>query len=225
MLQLTGITKSYGPPSQRIPVLRSISLRFADGGFCAILGPSGSGKSTLLNIVGLLDRPDAGTMTLADAPIDFTSPYATAERRNILLGFVFQSFHLLPRLAAWQNVALPLLYRGVGRDERRTRALAMLDRVGLANRASHRPAELSGGQRQRVAIARALVGDPKLVLADEPTGSLDSVTAGEVIDLLDDLNRDLGVSILMVTHDPRMAERCARRIELLDGAIVRDSDA
>ncbi len=225
MLELNGIGKSYPGQPNPIVVLRSISLSLAAGAFCAILGPSGSGKSTLLNIVGLLDRPDAGGMTLAGAAIDFSSHYATARNRNALLGFVFQSFHLLPRLAAWQNVALPLLYRGVARDVRRARAMAMLDRVGLADRAQHRPAELSGGQRQRVAIARALIGEPQLILADEPTGSLDSATAAEVIDLLDDLNRDMGVSILMVTHDPRMAERCARRIELLDGAIVRDSAA
>jgi putative ABC transport system ATP-binding protein len=179
----------------------------------------------LLNIIGLLDRPDAGAMTLADTPIDFSSPYATARSRNTLLGFIFQSFHLLPRLTAWENVALPLLYRGVPREERRVRALAMLDRVGLQGRALHRPAELSGGQRQRVAIARALAGRPKLILADEPTGSLDSVTAGDVIGLLEELNRDMGVSILMVTHDPDMADRCGRQVELRDGLIVRDTAA
>jgi putative ABC transport system ATP-binding protein len=222
MLALAKVGKSYGTQGQPIPVLRGISLDIAATDFCAILGPSGSGKSTLLNIIGLLDRPDEGELRIADIAIDFSSSYETAGRRNALLGFIFQSFHLLPRITAWQNVALPLLYRGIARDDRKAQALAMLDRVGLSDRADHLPEELSGGQRQRVAIARALVGDPKILLADEPTGSLDSKTAREVIDLLHNLNARLNICIVMVTHDLSIAERCSRQIELLDGRIVND---
>ena len=225
MLKLFNIDKRYGPPERPIPVLRDVTLSVAAGDFCAILGPSGSGKSTLMNIIGLLDRPSAGQVVLDDAAVDFTSPAATARLRNLTLGFVFQAFHLMPRLTAWENVALPLLYRREDRARRKARALAMLDQVGLADRADHRPSELSGGQKQRVALARALVGHPKLILADEPTGSLDSVTAGEVMALLRDLNRRLGVTIVMVTHDRDLAARCDRRIEVLDGRIVRDTAA
>ena len=225
MLKLFNIDKRYGPPERPIPVLRDVTLSVAAGDFCAILGPSGSGKSTLMNIIGLLDRPSAGQVVLDDAAVDFTSPEGTARLRNLTLGFVFQAFHLMPRLTAWENVALPLLYRREDRARRKARALAMLDQVGLADRADHRPSELSGGQKQRVALARALVGHPKLILADEPTGSLDSVTAGEVMALLRDLNRRLGVTIVMVTHDRDLAARCDRRIEVLDGRIVRDTAA
>jgi putative ABC transport system ATP-binding protein len=178
-----------------------------------------------MNIVGLLDRPTSGRLILDGAPVDIATARDAARFRNRMLGFVFQSFHLMPRLTAWQNVALPLLYRGQGADERRTLALAMLELVGLAARAEHRPSELSGGERQRVALARALIGQPRLVLADEPTGSLDSVTAGEVIGLLKSLNRRMGVTILMVTHDRDLATRCDRRIEFLDGRVVADSAA
>ena len=225
MLKLFNIDKRYGPPERPIPVLRDVSLSVASGDFCAILGPSGSGKSTLMNIIGLLDRPSAGQVILDGAAVDFTSPEGTARLRNLTLGFVFQAFHLMPRLTAWENVALPLLYRREDRRQRKDWALAMLDQVGLADRAGHRPSELSGGQKQRVALARALVGHPKLILADEPTGSLDSVTAGEVMALLRDLNRRLGVTIVMVTHDRDLAGRCDRRIEVLDGRIVHDTAA
>jgi putative ABC transport system ATP-binding protein len=223
MLRLFDVEKQYGLPDRPIPVLRDVTFGVGPGEFCAILGPSGSGKSTLMNIIGLLDRPSAGRVELDGAAVDFSLPEATARLRNQTLGFVFQAFHLLPRLTAWENVALPLLYRRVDRAERKTQALAMLEQVGLADRATHLPSELSGGQKQRVALARALVGDPKLILADEPTGSLDSVTAGEVMTLLGDLNRRLGVTILMVTHDRDLASRCDRRIEVLDGRIVHDT--
>jgi putative ABC transport system ATP-binding protein len=155
-------------------------------------------------------------------PVDALTAAEAARLRNRLIGFVFQSFHLLSRHTAWENVALPLFHRGVGRDERKARALAMLDRVGLTDRAHHRPEQLSGGQKQRVAIARALVGDPRLILADEPTGNLDSATGAQVMDLLRNLNLELGVTILMVTHDRGMAERCDRAIEVRDGQIVSD---
>ena len=222
MLQLVDISKTYGSPARPVRALRNVSFTLETGGYCAVLGPSGSGKSTLMNIVGQLDRPTSGHVIFDGAPVDFASPREAAGFRNRMLGFVFQSFHLLPRLTAWQNVALPLLYRGVGREERRARALTMLDLVGLGQRADHRPSELSGGESQRTALARALIGQPRLVLADEPTGSLDSVTAGEMISLLRALNQRLGVTVLMVTHDRDLAGRCDRRIEFLDGQVVQD---
>lgn len=225
MLRLLGIEKTYDSVAQDVPVLRGVSFTIEAGEFCAILGPSGSGKSTLLNIIGLLDRPTAGTLELDGTVIDFSSAEEAARLRNRLLGFVFQSFQLLPRLTAWQNVALPLLYRGLPRRDRKPLAMAMLAQVGLEDRADHHPPEMSGGQRQRVALARALIGEPKLILADEPTGSLDSVTAGEVMGLLRDLNQRLGVTVIMVTHDRELASRCGRRIEVLDGLIVADSMA
>lgn len=222
MLQLTNVGKAYGPPTQPVPVLKDVSFSIPRGTFCALVGPSGSGKSTLLNIVGLLDKPDTGQVMLDDVAVDYSSAQQAARLRNALLGFVFQSFQLLPRLSAWQNVALPLLYRGIPRDRRKVAALAMLERVGLAERSHHRPTELSGGQRQRVALARALIGEPSLILADEPTGSLDSVTAIEVMELLRQLNRSLDVTILMVTHDRDLAAQCDRQIEFLDGRIISD---
>jgi putative ABC transport system ATP-binding protein len=225
MLQLVEIDKTYGPAANPVPALRHVSFTLPAGAFCAVLGPSGSGKSTLMNIVGLLDRPTSGQVVFDGVPVDFDSAADAARFRNRTLGFVFQAFHLMPRLTAWQNVALPLLYRGADQDDRRRLALAMLDLVGLSHRAEHRPAALSGGESQRVALARALVGRPRLVLADEPTGSLDSVTAGEMIGLLKDLNRRMGVTILMVTHDRQVADRCDRRIEFLDGRVVLDTAA
>jgi putative ABC transport system ATP-binding protein len=225
MLHLSNVDKSYGPPDRPTPVLRDVTFSIEAGDFCAILGPSGSGKSTLMNIIGLLDRPSAGRVVLDGVAMDAASPEEAAGARNRMLGFVFQAFHLLPRLTAWENVALPLLYRGIARKDRRPLALDMLAQVGLADHAEHRPAELSGGQRQRVALARALIGNPKLILADEPTGSLDSVTAGEVMALLADLNHRLGVTVVMITHDRDLASRCRRRIEVLDGRIVHDTAA
>lgn len=225
ILRLRNIGKAYGSQARPISVLKDVSLTLAAGDFCAVLGPSGSGKSTLLNIIGMLEQPDVGTVEIDRQPVDFSSAYRMAWMRNRLLGFVFQAFHLLPRLTALQNVALPLLYRGIGREDRSRRAFAMLDRVGLADRTAHLPGELSGGQCQRVALARALVGEAKLILADEPTGSLDSATALEVIDLLQSVSRDDGVTIVMVTHDQGLAAKCDRRIEFLDGRVVADSRA
>ena len=222
MLEVQGLEKTYGSAAHPVPVLRGISFAVEAGCFCAILGPSGSGKSTLMNLIGLLDRPSAGIVRLAGEIMDPQSPQTAARARNRLIGFVFQSFNLLPRLTAWENVALPLLYRGVPRVERRPLAMDMLDQVGLADHAGRRPAALSGGQQQRVALARALIAQPRLILADEPTGSLDSVTAGEVMGLLRDLNARLGMTVVMVTHDRDLALRCDRRIEMLDGRIVAD---
>jgi putative ABC transport system ATP-binding protein len=225
ILEVVGLEKTYGASTRPTPVLRGVDFSVAAGSFCAILGPSGSGKSTLMNIIGLLDRPSAGIVRLAGETIDHESADAAAHTRNRLLGFVFQAFNLLPRLTAWENVALPLLYRGTPRRERKPRAMEMLAQVGLGDRADHRPGALSGGQQQRVALARALIAEPRLVLADEPTGSLDSVTAGEVMALLRDLNARLGVTVLMVTHDRDLATRCDRRIEMLDGRITADVTA
>lgn len=218
MLVVDNVWKSYGHGDGA--VLQEATLHLERGVFAALVGPSGSGKSTLLNLVGLLDRPDRGDVAINGRSVAILSSTEAARLRNELIGFVFQSFHLLSRLTAWENVALPLFHRGVGRAERRMAALAMLDRVGLSDRIGHRPEQLSGGQRQRVAIARALVTEPRLILADEPTGNLDSATGLQVMDLLRQLNRDLGVTILMVTHDRDMAKLCDRVIEIRDGRVL-----
>lgn len=225
VLKLAGIEKAYRTAGGSLPVLHDLSLEVESGSLCAIVGPSGSGKSTLLNIIGLLDRPDSGHVSLDGVSANFSSAAEAARLRNYLIGFVFQSFQLLPRLTAWENVALPLLYRNVPRADRKPRALAMLERVGLSERADHRPNQLSGGQMQRVALARALVSDPRLLLADEPTGNLDSVTASEALSLLKTLNRDFGVTIVIVTHDRDLALACDRQIEIRDGRVIADTRA
>lgn len=225
MLRLERICRQYNAPARTLMVLDSVTLSVERGEFCAIVGPSGSGKSTLLNIIGLLDRPCSGMLEIGGEAIRSWTPSATASLRNRLIGFVFQSFQLLPRLTAWQNVALPLQYRGVARPVRREVAEAMLTRVGLAAWSDHLPSQLSGGQCQRVAIARALVGQPQLLLADEPTGSLDSATSREVMTLLRSLNAELGITVLMVTHDQELAASCPRQIRLRDGRIVEGSEA
>ncbi|MNK91185.1 Lipoprotein-releasing system ATP-binding protein LolD [compost metagenome] len=218
MLVVEALRKSYG--QEQGAVLDRASFHLPRGAFAALVGPSGSGKSTLLNLVGLLDRPDSGEIVIDGRSVGTLSSTEAAWLRNEMIGFVFQSFHLLSRLTAWENVALPLFHGGVARAERKARALAMLDRVGLSDRTCHRPEQLSGGQRQRVAIARALVGDPRLILADEPTGNLDSATGAQVMDLLRTLNLELGVTILMVTHDRDMAKLCDRVIEIRDGRVL-----
>lgn len=218
MLVVEALQKSYG--QEQGAVLDRASFHLPRGAFAALVGPSGSGKSTLLNLVGLLDRPDSGEIVIDGRSVGTLSSTEAAWLRNEMIGFVFQSFHLLSRLTAWENVALPLFHGGVARAERKARALAMLDRVGLSDRTCHRPEQLSGGQRQRVAIARALVGDPRLILADEPTGNLDSATGAQVMDLLRTLNLELGVTILMVTHDRDMAKLCDRVIEIRDGRVL-----
>lgn len=220
MLRLEGVSKYYSAPGGAIAVLQDVTLSVGSGEFCAIVGPSGSGKSTLLNVIGLLDRPSSGSLSIDGIPAAGCSAHESARLRNRLIGFVFQSFHLLPRLTAWQNVALPLQYRGIPRAQQRTAAEAMLARVGLADRSGHLPGQLSGGQSQRVAIARALVGSPRLLLADEPTGSLDSNTARDIIALLATLNDALSVTVLMVTHDRELADACPRRIALRDGKVL-----
>jgi len=187
----------------------------------AVVGQSGSGKSTLMNLIGCLDTPTSGVYRLNGSDVEGLTDDALADLRNREIGFVFQTFQLLPRATALQNVELPLVYRGVPRRERRARAMAALDAVGLANRTTHRPNELSGGQRQRVAVARALVGEPSLLLADEPTGNLDSVTGEEIMRLFGELHAR-GHTLLLVTHEPRLAARCPRAIRLSDGRVVGD---
>ncbi len=220
MLRLEGVSKYYAAPDRKVAVLEDVTLSVDSGEFCALVGPSGSGKSTLLNLIGLLDRPSSGVLRIDGEVVNRSTPHESARLRNRLIGFVFQSFHLLPRLTAWQNVALPLQYRGVPREQQREAAEAMLARVDLADRTGHLPGQLSGGQSQRVAIARALVGAPRLLLADEPTGSLDSSTARDVMSLLAELNSELGVTVVMVTHDRDLAAACPRRIALRDGRVI-----
>jgi len=218
MIQLTDIVKTYTLGTQTLTVLRGVSLTIHSGEFVSIMGPSGSGKSTLMNIIGLLDTPSTGTYTLEDRQVSGLSERDQAEVRSRRIGFVFQAFNLLPRMDALRQVMQPLLYQGIHRTEATQLAEESLRAVGLAERMHHLPNELSGGQKQRVAIARALVTHPALILADEPTGALDSTTGNEIMALLDDLNAK-GVTIVMVTHEPHVAEHAARTIHILDGLI------
>jgi putative ABC transport system ATP-binding protein len=203
-----------------VPALRGVSFAVDRGDYVAIMGSSGSGKSTLLNLLGALDRPTAGHVRYAGRDVAGMSDAELAELRNRRIGFVFQAFHLLPRLTALDNVALPLVYRPGGARERRERAVAALEAVGLGDRMDHRPTELSGGQQQRVAIARAVVTDPDLILADEPTGNLDSVTGEDIMRLLEGLHADHGTALVVITHEAEIAARASRRIELRDGRMV-----
>lgn len=204
-----------------VRALRGVNMRVDRGEYVAIMGPSGSGKSTLMNLLGCLDTPTEGSYRLAGEEVSRLTDEETAAIRNRRIGFVFQTFHLLPRYSALDNVGLPLRYGGVPRDERRRRARIVLERVGLADRVDHRPNQLSGGQRQRVAIARALVNDPDLLLADEPTGNLDSQVGGEILALFDELHES-GRTVVMVTHEPDVAARAGRLIRFVDGEIVED---
>jgi putative ABC transport system ATP-binding protein len=219
LITLEGITKTYDSGENAVQALRGVDCSIAAGEFVSIIGPSGSGKSTLMHILGCLDSPSEGQYWLDGEDVATLSARALARIRNQKLGFVFQTFNLLPRATIWKNVELPLLYAGTSTGERRERALEALKRVGLDKRAKHRPNELSGGQRQRVAIARALVSNPSLVLADEPTGNLDQKTGSEIINIFEELS-EAGQTIILVTHDPAIAERTHRRIKIVDGVIV-----
>ncbi len=219
MLRLTDIRRSYWIGPVTTEVLRGVDLEVDAGDLMSIMGPSGSGKTTLMNIIGLLDRPTSGACVLDGRDVSGLRDDELSALRNRHIGFVFQSFHLLPQLTALENVCLPLVYRGAGRPEMRRRAQEILERVGMADRTGHRPDQLSGGQKQRVAIARALVGEPALLLADEPTGALDIDTAGEVMALLQRLNEERGITILIITHDPSVADQCARRTRIRDGRL------
>jgi putative ABC transport system ATP-binding protein len=218
LIQLEGITKTYDSGENAVQALSGVDVKIDAGEFVSIIGPSGSGKSTLMHILGCLDSPTGGRYWLDGQDVAEMSGSQLARIRNQKLGFVFQTFNLLPRATIWKNVELPLLYAGIGSEERRARALAALERVGLANRAKHRPNELSGGQRQRVAIARALVNDPSLILADEPTGNLDQKTGTDIIHLFEEFAAS-GQTIVLVTHDPVIAARTQRRIRIVDGKI------
>ena len=218
MILLDEIHRHYQMGPTIVRALDGVSVRVEEGEFVAVTGPSGSGKSTLMNIIGCLDQPDSGTYLLNQEAVEDLSPDRLAQVRNRSIGFVFQNFNLLPRLTALENVEVPLVYGGMTRTDRHQRALDMLERVGLADRARHRPNELSGGQRQRVAIARALATDPAILLADEPTGALDTHTGEEVMELFQELNRE-GATIVLVTHEAVVAAHAARTIHILDGKV------
>ena len=221
LIRVDAVHKHFSTGKLDVHALRGIDLEIQHGEFVAIMGPSGSGKTTLLEILGCLSHPTSGSYRLDGRPVDAIDPDGLAKLRGEQIGFVFQSFNLLPRLTVVENVELPLSYRGVSRRERRARAQAVLTRVGLSHRSRHQPAEISGGERQRVAIARALVNDPSLVLADEPTGNLDTATGNEILGLLRDVNSD-GSTVVIVTHDPKIGEQARRRVLLRDGQTEAD---
>lgn len=221
LIKLTNINKSYKNGDQELRVLKDVSLEVEEGEFLAIMGPSGSGKSTLMNIIGLLDRASSGEYFLEDTEVSQLSEKKLAHVRNDQIGFVFQQFFLLSKLNALQNVELPLIYAGVPSAKRKELSKQLLEKVELSERMHHLPSELSGGQKQRVAIARALVNSPSIVLADEPTGALDTKTGEQIMELLTELNRE-GKTIIMVTHEPEIAEYATRRIVLRDGIITED---
>jgi putative ABC transport system ATP-binding protein len=220
VIDAENVERTYELDGVSVPALRGVSLSIAAADHVAIVGPSGSGKSTLMHLLGALDRPSAGRLLIGGVDIATLTPPQMAKLRNETIGFVFQSFHLLARTSALDNVALPLVYRGLNRRERRLRAASTLERVGLSHRMQHKPNQMSGGEQQRVAIARALVTEPKVVLADEPTGNLDSATGLAVLELLEELNRESGAALVIVTHDPNVAERARKRITMRDGVIV-----
>ncbi|MED3980822.1 ABC transporter ATP-binding protein [Priestia megaterium] len=223
MIELVNIHKSYHLGKEEVPILKDINLKIYDGEFVAIMGPSGSGKSTLMNIIGCLDRASSESYLLNEQEISTYSDEQLAKVRNIHIGFVFQQFQLLPRLTAVENVELPMVYAGVTRKERRARAEAALEKVGLSERMKHLPSELSGGQKQRVAIARSIVNNPTLILADEPTGALDTKTSADIMEQFSKLNAD-GTTVVVITHEPEVAEYTSRTVIVRDGKVLSHSD-
>lgn len=219
MVELKDVAKQYQMGETEVQALRGLDLTVARGEFVAIVGPSGSGKSTLMHIIGALDIPDQGQVLLDERDISEYEENELAELRGNKVGFVFQTFNLIHTLSSLDNVALPLTFQGVSREEREDRAAELLEMVGLGDRLRHKPAELSGGEQQRVSIARALVNDPEILLADEPTGNLDSETGKEIMELITGLNRDRGMTIVVVTHNPRDAEYAERTVKMFDGRI------
>lgn len=221
MIELQNVSRDYEVGGQPVHALQGVTLTVADGDYVSIMGPSGSGKSTLLNIAGCLDRPSAGSYLLDGQEVARLDEGALSRIRRHKIGFIFQAFHLVPRLTAAGNVELPMVFAGIERAERGQRVAKALRAVGLSDRAHHRPDQLSAGQRQRVAIARAVVMGPSVLLADEPTGNLDTVSGGEIVGLLEKMNAD-GLTLLVVTHDPDIGRKARRRIRLADGAVVED---
>jgi putative ABC transport system ATP-binding protein len=223
-VEARDVARSYRLDGVSVEALRGVTVSIDQGDYVAIVGPSGSGKSTLMHLLGCLDRPTSGSLLLGGRDVADLSDGELADLRNRTIGFVFQSFQLLGRTSALENVALPLVYRGLRRAERRARATEALDSVGLGHRLGHRPGQLSGGEQQRVAIARALVGEPTVLLADEPTGNLDSRSGADVMALLSRLNAERGVAVVVVTHDLEVAAHARRRIDVRDGLVERDTD-
>ncbi len=219
-IEMHNLTKTYEMGLQQVHALRGIDLQIKEGEFVAIMGPSGSGKSTLMNVIGCLDAPTDGTYKLDGIDVSDMSDNEQARIRNKRIGFVFQQFNLLPRTTALKQVSLPLMYGGFSRGEREKRAAEALQAVGLGDRMDHKPDELSGGQQQRVAIARALANDPSIILADEPTGALDTVTGEEILEIFHQLHNEKGITIIMITHDPEIAQHAEREIWIRDGLIV-----
>ncbi len=222
VIEITDLYKEYDTAAGAVPVLRGVNLAVPKGEFVAVMGPSGSGKSTFMNILGCLDVATTGTYRLTGRDVGQLDSDELAHLRNQVIGFVFQGFNLLPRASLLDNVALPLVYRGIPRAERRERARVMLDKVGLGKFADYAPTHISGGQQQRVAIARALANDPQLILADEPTGNLDTHTSQEIMELFTGLNRDEGITAVVVTHEPDIAGYASRLVRLVDGVVAYD---
>lgn len=219
MLNLIDIRKSYKIGPTEIEIIKGISLQVDRGDLLSIVGPSGCGKSTLMHIIGLLDQPSQGSYRIEGTPVSYTDDDALSDIRNKKIGFVFQQYYLLNKLTALENVGIPLIYRGEKASEIKVRSQQFLEKVGMADRTHHRPNELSGGQQQRVAIARALVGNPSLILADEPTGALDTQVTQEIMDLFKELNTTEGITIIIITHDPQIARQCRRVVAMKDGRL------
>ena len=219
MLDIVDIHKSYRVGPTEVKVLKGINLQVEKGELLAIIGPSGSGKSTLMHMLGLLEKPDTGTYHIDGTRVIYDNDRALSTLRNRKIGFVFQQYHLLPKLSAIENVGVPLTYRGIKEAEVRKKCMEYLAKVDVQDRAGHRPNEMSGGQQQRVAIARALIGSPAIILADEPTGALDTKTGEEIMDLFRRLNRDEGITVVIITHNLGLAEQCGRYVKIIDGMI------